>query len=196
MIGSYSTSTIVPSVHLHGLYLPVPVAARFRYPRFVGTSGNVLIHCVAHDSGREGAAWLDRQNHRFFGEVLREILEWEEAGRRLHVHWHPEAVVVRRGEVDQEVFEEEARHVEPRVLQELRLGRGESYRQSLGVILRDHPDGLGFRALCEELADRQGHRPSRGTIRAVLQQSPEFTIRDTRWCWGILRAPLGFSGGV
>ncbi len=180
---SVSWTHVLRTIHLHGLYLPVPTAARFRYPRFVGGAGNVVVHGVVHDSGREGLVWLDREHHRFFGDFLREMLEWEDAGRKLHLHWRPEAVVVRRGEIDQAVHEEECRHLDPKALHELRLGRGESYRQTLRSILDTYATGLDFRSLCDELASRQGHRPSRATIRAVLSQSPGFFLEDGHWHW-------------
>jgi hypothetical protein len=180
---SITWTHVLRTIHLQSIYLPVPIAARFRYPRFVGATSNVIIHCVVHDSGREGPMWLDRDNNRFFGEVLRELLEWEEAGRKLDLHWRPEAVVIRRGEIDQEVHEEECRHLDPKALYDLRLGKGESYRQALVSILRSSPGGLDFRLLCAELAERQGHRPSRATVRTVLYQSPGFGLKNGSWHW-------------
>jgi hypothetical protein len=180
---SITWTHVLRTIHLHGWYLPVPVAARFRYPRFVGVAANVIQHCILYDSGREGLMWLDRDHNRFFGEVLRELLEWEEAGRKLHLYWRPEAVVIRRGEIDQDVHEEECRHLDPKTLLELRLGKGESYRQALVSILRSSAQGLDFSSLCAELAKRQGHRPSRATIRTVLYQSPGFILKDGSWCW-------------
>jgi hypothetical protein len=180
---SITWTHVLRTIHLQGIYLPVPVSARFRYPRFVGAAGNVIVHCVVHDSGREGPIWLDRAHNRFFGEILRELLEWEEAGRKLHLHWHPEAVVIRRGEIDQDVHEEECRHLDPKALHELRLGKGESYRQALVSILRSSANGLDFRSLCAELAKRQGHRPSRATIRTVLYQAPGFMLKNGSWRW-------------
>jgi hypothetical protein len=180
---SITWTHILRTIHLNGIYLPVPRAARFRYPRLVGTASNVIVHCVVHDSGREGLMWLDRNHNRFFGELLHEVLEWEEAGRKLHLHWRPEAVVIRRGEIDQDVHDEECRHLDPKTLHELRLGKGESYRQALVSILRGSGDGLDFRSLCAELAKRQGHRPSRATIRTVLYQSPGFTLKNGSWHW-------------
>jgi hypothetical protein len=178
---SITWTHVLRTIHLQGIYLPVPVGARFRYPRFVGAAGNMIVQCVVHDSGREGPMWLDRAHNRFFGEILRELLEWEDSGRKLHLHWRPEAVVIRRGEIDQDVREEECRHVDPKALHELRLGKGESYRQALVSILRSSANGLDFRSLCTELATRQGHRPSRATIRTVLCQSPGFILKDGSW---------------
>jgi hypothetical protein len=180
---SITWTHVLRTIHLQGIYLPVPVAARFRYPRFVGVASNGIVHCVVHESGREGVIWLDRAHNRFFGEVFRELLEWEEAGRKLHLHWRPEAIVIRRGEIDRDVHEEECRHLDPKALHELRLGKGESYRQALVSILRNSANGLDFRSLCAELAQRQEHRPSRATIRAVLYQSPGFVLKDGSWCW-------------
>jgi hypothetical protein len=180
---SITWTHILRTIHLQGIYLPVPVGARFRYPHLVGAAGNVIVHCVVHDSGREGIMWLDRAHNRFFGEILRELLELEEAGRKLRLHWRPEAVVIRRGEIDQNVYEEECRHLDPKALHELRLGKGESYRQALVSILRGSANGLDFRSLCIELAERQGHRPSRATIRTVLCQSPGFILKDGSWRW-------------
>ena len=178
---SVTWTHVLRAIHIHGTYLPVPVAARFRYPRFVGAAGNVVLRCVDHDSGREGAMWLDRQGNRFFGELLREMIEWAEAGRKLHLHWRPEAVVIRTGEIDHAVHEEERRHLDPVALHELRFGKGESYRQALVAILRSHPSGLDFRSLSGELASRQGHQPSRATIRTVLYQSPGFFLKSGCW---------------
>jgi hypothetical protein len=180
---SITWTQILRTIHLQGIYLPVPRAARFRYPRLVGTENNVIVQCVVHDSGREGFIWLDRDHNRFFGEILRELLEWEDAGRKLHLHWRPEAVVIRRGEIDQDVHEEECRHLDPRTLHELRFGKGESYRQALVSILRGGANGLDFRSLCAELAKRQGHRPSRATIRTILYQAPGFTLKNGSWRW-------------
>jgi hypothetical protein len=180
---SITWTHVLRTIHLNGHYLPVPVGARFRYPRFVGAAGNVVVHCVVHESGRESLMWLARDRNRFFGEVLQELLEWEEAGRKLHLHWRPEAIVIRRGEIDQAVHEEECRHLDPKALHDLRLGRGESYRQALVAILGSSASGLDFRSLCAELANRQGHRPSRATIRTVLYQSPGFLLEDGCWRW-------------
>jgi hypothetical protein len=66
---SITWTHVLRTIHLQGIYLPVPLAARFRYPRFVGAAGNVIVHCVIHDSGREGLIWLDCDHNRFFGEV-------------------------------------------------------------------------------------------------------------------------------
>lgn len=178
-----SWTHVLRAVHILGNYLPVPTGARFRYPRFVGRGGAVAVGALAHDAGREGHLWLDREHHRFSGDLLREIIEWEEAGRRLAINWRPAGVVIRLGEVDAAVQEEERRHVDPQALHELRLGRGESYRQTLGSILRRHDSGMSFRALYDELVKAQGHHPNRSSIRAVLAQSPEFFYQDSGWQW-------------
>jgi len=91
------------TIHLHIAYLPVPTGARFRYPRFVGRTGPLAILTVIHETGQEGFVWLDREHHRFFGDFLRAAIEWDEAGRRLHLCWSPEAVVITHGELDNEV---------------------------------------------------------------------------------------------
>jgi hypothetical protein len=177
-----SWTHILRTVHILGNYLPVPTGARFRYPRFVG-HGVVAISALSHDTGREDFLWLDREHHRFFGDLLGEIIEWEEAGRKLSITWRPEGVVVRIGEVDSEVQQEERRHIDPHALRELRLGRGESYRQSLATVLREHADGMDFRTVFEELVKLQGHQPSRSSIRCVLSQSPEFFWEKSLWKW-------------
>lgn len=179
-----SWTQVLRTAHLHACYLPVPVGARFRYPRFVGRAGGPLsIAAVAFESGREGRVWLDREHHRFYGEMVREIVEWEEAGRELRITWSPEAVVVRRGGLDERVREEESRHVDPSALHELRLGRGESYRQTLAAVLREAGGGMSFRELYDELSRRQGHWPGAPTLRAVLSQSPEFVSENGVWKW-------------
>jgi SOS-response transcriptional repressor LexA len=171
------------TIHLHFAYLPVPTGARFRYPRFVGRMGPLAIPTVIHETGQEGFVWLDREHHRFFGDFLRAAIEWDEAGRRLHLCWSPEAVVITHGELDNEVHEEERRFLDPEDLYDLRLGKGESYRQSLAQILREQVAGMPFRSLYEALAVRLGHRPSRASIRAVLSASPEFAMHGNSWRW-------------
>ena len=171
------------TIHLHFAYLPVPTGARFRYPRFVGRTGPLAIPTVIHETGQEGFVWLDREHHRFFGDFLRAAIEWDEAGRRLHLCWSPEAVVITHGELDSEVHEEERRFLAPEDLYDLRLGKGESYRQSLARILREQVAGMPFRSLYEALTPRLGHRPSRASIRAVLSASPEFAMRGNSWRW-------------
>ena len=171
------------TIHLHFAYLPVPTGARFRYPRFVGRTGPLAIPTVIHETGQEGFVWLDREHHRFFGDFLRAAIEWDEAGRRLHLCWSPEAVVITHGELDNEVHEEERRFLAPEALYDLRLGKGESYRQSLAQILREQVTGMPFRSLYEALTARLGHRPSRASIRAVLSASPEFAMHGNSWRW-------------
>jgi hypothetical protein len=160
----------------------VPTGARFRYPRFVG-HGVVAITALSHKTGREGFFWLDREHNRFFGELLGEIIEWEEAGRKLSITWRPEGIVVRLGEVDSEIHDEEQRHIDPQSLYELRFGRGESYRKTLMTILRESEQGLDFRTLYERLVELQEHEPSRTSIKATLSQSPEFFYQDSSWHW-------------
>jgi SOS-response transcriptional repressor LexA len=171
------------TIHLHFAYLPVPTGARFRYPRFVGRTGPLAIPTVIHETGQEGFVWLDREHHQFFGDFLRAAIEWDEAGRRLHLRWSPEAVIITHGELDNEVHEEERRFLDPEDLYDLRLGKGESYRQSLAQILREQVAGMPFRSLYEALTARLGHRPSRASIRAVLSASPEFAMRGNSWRW-------------
>jgi len=176
---------ILRAIHLHSCYLPVPTGARFRYPRFIGhnSAQPIVVKALAFDTGREGHIWLDRIHHRFFGQMLSEIIEWEEAGRKLHIHWQPEAVSIRLGEIDEEIKQEEDRHIDAEALHELRNGRGESYRQTLAGILCDQENGLSFREVYEEACSRQQHRPSKGTIQAVLGQSPEFSQANGLWRW-------------
>jgi hypothetical protein len=178
-----SWTHVLRAVHILSSYLPVPTGARFRYPRFVGRKGAVAVSALSHDTGREGYLWLDREHHRFSGDLLVEIIEWEEAGRKLLISWRPEGIVVRLGEVDSGVQREERRHVDPKALHELRLGRGESYRHALVSLLRRYDSGVSFRALYDELVKVQGHHPSRSSIRAVLTQSPEFFHQDSGWHW-------------
>jgi hypothetical protein len=180
---SVSWTHVLRTVHILGNYVPVPSGARFRYPRFVGHSGPLAISTLFHDSGRDGFLWLDRDHNRFFGEFLAEMVQWEEAGRKLLINWKPEGVVIRLGEVDCEVQSEELRHLDPEALRDLRMGRGESYRQSLVAILKETESGLNFRDLYERLALRQNHKASRGSIRAVLSQSPEFVCQNSVWKW-------------
>lgn len=171
------------TIHLYSGYLPVPRGARFRYPRFVGRKGPLAIPAIVHETGQEGFIWLDREHHRFFGDFLCAAIEWDEAGRKLHIRWSAEAITMTHGELDLDVFEEERRFLDPEALYSLRLGKGESYRQSLAQILRGQAAGMPFRSLYETLTARVGHRPSRASIRAVLAVSPEFELRDNFWKW-------------
>lgn len=180
---SVSWTHVLRTVHLLGNYLPVPVGARFRYPRFVGRTGPLAISTVFHDLGSEGFLWLDRKHNRFFGEFIAETIQWEEAGRKLLIEWKPEGVVIKLGEVDREIQSEELRHLDPEALRDLRMGKGESYRQSLIAILKQTNSGLNFRNLYEQLVQRQKHKANRGSIRAVLSQSPEFVCKDSVWQW-------------
>jgi hypothetical protein len=181
--GTVSWAQILKTIHIQGKYLPVPHRARFRYPRFVGLDGPLALRCLSVDSGREGWLWLDRQRHRFFGDFLYELIEWEEAGRSLRITWRPEAVSIKLGDVDLNTQEEERRHIDPEALHELRNGRGESYRVSLIEILQENPQGLPLTELYQRLAARQGHFPSRASVRAILCQSPEFIFEDRCWKW-------------
>lgn len=171
------------TIHLNNGYIPIPVTARFRYPKVAGQQPLVAIRGLIQATGHEGWLWLDREQHCFFGDFLRETVEWEEAGRRLHLHWQPEALVIRFGDVDETIHEEEARHLDPQALQGLRMGRGESYRQSLVAILSVSPEGMSFQALYQTLMQRQQHTPSRSSIRTILAQVPEFDWRDGAWHW-------------
>jgi hypothetical protein len=180
---SVSWTHTLRAIHLNNGYIPVPSSARFRYPQVMGINRCVVIRCVAHDSGREGWLWLDREQHRLFGDLLKEIIEWEEAGRKLNIQWKPEAIVIRLGGLDAEVQAEETRHIDPEALHELRLGRGESYRQALVAILRDQAQGLAFRPLYEALALRQQHQPNRASVRIILSQSSDFCFINGVWRW-------------
>lgn len=181
--GTVSWKQVLKTIYIQGKYLPVPHHARFRYPRFVGVDGPLALRCLSVDSGREGWLWLDRQRHRFFGDFLYELIEWEEAGRVLQIRWRPEAVSIELGDVDLIIHEEEQRHIDPEALHELRNGRGESYRISLIEILQENLQGLPLSELYQRLAARQGHFPSRASIRAILHQSPEFIFEDHCWKW-------------
>jgi hypothetical protein len=179
---SVNWTVVLRAINLKEEFVPVAAHARFRYPRFVGRIGPLAIRAVLHETGREGYLWLDRERHILFGDLLREAIEWEDAGRRLHLRWHADAIVARLGDVDVEVRAEEARLVDIAALHMLRRELGESYRQSLAEILRTRGP-LPFRRVYEELADRVGHRPNRDSIRAVLSVSPEFLVRGHAWEW-------------
>jgi hypothetical protein len=90
--GTVSWTQTLKTIHIQGKYLPVPQHARFRYPRFVGADGPLALRCLSVDSRREGWLWLDRERHHFFSDFLYELIEWEEAVRRLQITWRPEAV--------------------------------------------------------------------------------------------------------
>ena len=181
---SISWTQVLRTIHIHNNYLPVPSLARFRYPRFVGNKSNVIaIKGVFFDSGEEDYLWLDCEQHRLFGEFLTTIIEWETSGRKLHLTWASEAIVIKLGEIDKRIQQEEARHIDPESLQSLRLSQGESYRKALSEILCNNLIGLDFRSLYEKLSELQKHYPNRSTIRIILAQSPEFISDGHLWKW-------------
>ena len=171
------------TIHLDSGYLPVPTGARFRYPRFVGRTAPLAIHAALHETGQEGILWLDRERHRFYGEFLRSALDWEEAGRKLHLRWGAGAIVITRGEVDLAVQDEERRFIDVESLSVARSALGESYRQSLAQILKEHTEGLAFRSLYDALVSRVHHRPSRASIRAILATAPGLLLKGRNWTW-------------
>lgn len=181
---SISWIQVLRTIHIHNKYLPIPVSAQFRYPKFVGYKSNVIaIKGVFFDSGEEDYLWLDCEQHRLFGEFLATIIEWETSGRKLHLTWFPDAIVIKLGEIDKQVQQEEIRHIDPESLQNLRLSQGESYRKTLSEILRNNLNGLDFRSLYEKLSNLQKHYPNRNTIRIILAQSPEFICDGAIWKW-------------
>ncbi len=181
---SISWVQVLRTIHIYNKYLPVPAQAQFRYPKFVGHKSNVIaIKSVFFDSGEEDFLWLDIEQNRFFGEFLTTILEWETSGRKLHLSWSTDAIVIKLGEIDKQVQQEEARHIDPESLQDLRLKQGESYRKTLSEILCNSPNGLDFRSLYEKLSQQQNHYPNRNTIRIILAQSPEFIADGNVWKW-------------
>lgn len=181
---SISWVQVLRTIHIYNKYLPVPTQAQFRYPKFVGHKSNVIaVKGVFFDTGEEDFLWLDIEQNRFFGEFLTTILEWETSGRKLHLTWSAEAIVIKLGEIDRQVQLEEARHIDPESLQNLRLKQGESYRKTLSEILCNSPNGLDFRALYEKLSQQQNHYPNRNTIRIILAQSPEFIANGNIWKW-------------
>jgi len=179
---SVSWTHTLRTLHIDAAYLPVPSAARFRYPRFVGRFGPLAIKAVHHETGLEGYFWLDRDHNRFFGDMIQSLVEWEEAGRRLYLRWGPQALVISLGEIDRDVQAEEVRHVDPDALNRLRRETGESYRQSLIEVLKVNGQ-IPFRQLYEALAVRVGHRPSRHSLRAILSASPDFMVSGKTWEW-------------
>jgi hypothetical protein len=112
--------------------------------------------------------WLDRAQDRLYGPDLTRKLEWLEAGDLLRIQWMPGVVALRLAGHDDEVQREEARLVDPQALKSLRGGLGETYRQSLQVILSEKSEGLTFAQVVGALRDRQGHDIPRNTVRALL----------------------------
>ena len=103
------------TIHLYSGYLPVPRGLASVAPRFVGRQGPLAIPAIVHETGQEGFIWLDREYHRFFREFLCAAIEWDEAGRKLHIRWSAEAITITHGELDLDVFEEERRLLDPEV---------------------------------------------------------------------------------
>ena len=89
-------------------------------------------------------------------------------------------LILRTGEIDRKIQEEETRLVDLNALAELRAGLGESYRQSLVEILSEEPEGLTFTSLVEKLRNRQSHAVHAGTIRAILSVG-NFNLQNGRW---------------
>lgn len=159
----------------------VPAQARHVYPaRAPGQERWQALRGKWFETDEDLWLWLDRASDRLCGPALAEQLGWLEAGRRVHIQWTPEVVVLRLLGVDETVQREEMRLVDVAELAALRAGLGESYRQSLQAILAAHPDGLTFPQLVDALCRRQGHVVHRGTIRALLSAG-NFRRREGRW---------------
>ena len=157
------------TVHLLEGFLLVPAQARSAYPpRAVGAGDIQVVPGLWFESGDRLWLWLDRQHDRLYGPDLAHQLEWLEAGDILHIIWRPDAITLDKAGHDDEVQREESRLVDLEELKALRGGLGESYRQSLQIILSSAPEGLTFLQVVVALRERQGHIVHHGTIRALL----------------------------
>jgi len=169
------------TIHLTEGYVPVPPRARAAYPpRRPGQEELSVMKGKWYDTNEDIWVWLDRQQNRLFGPELKNQIEWCEAGQRLYIHWSPDVLILRTGEIDRKIQEEETRLVDLNALAELRAGLGESYRQSLVEILSEEPEGLTFTSLVEKLRNRQSHAVHAGTIRAILSVG-NFNLQNGRW---------------
>ncbi len=169
------------TIHLLEGFLPVPSIARSAYPsRAPGEGDREILRGLWYDSDEHIWLWLDRVQDRLYGPDLAHKLEWLEAGGLLHIEWTPGVVVLRIVGHDEEVQREESRLVDPQTLKTLRGGLGESYRQSIQIILSEKTEGLTFAQVVRALCERQGHDVHRGTIRTLLYAGG-FEQRNGRW---------------
>jgi hypothetical protein len=150
-------------------FIPVPATARSAYPpRGVNEGDREVLRGLWYDNDERLWLWLDRAQDRLYGPDLTRKLEWLEAGDLLRIQWMPGIVALRLAGHDDEVQREEARLVDPQALKSLRGGLGETYRQSLQVILSEKSEGLTFTQVVGAMRDRQGHDVPRNTVRALL----------------------------
>lgn len=181
--GVQRAAWIVPlrTVHLVEGFVPIPSSARAVYPpRSPGEGERTVLRCLWFDTNDRLWVWLDRSGDRLYGPQVADQLAWCEAGDLLRVEWEPETIVLRIVGHDEGVEQEESRLVDLEALATLRRGLGESYRQSLQVILDTALNGLTFRELVTALEERQQHSAHQGTIRALLRAGG-FVLRDGRW---------------
>lgn len=176
------------TIHLVNGYLPVPPDARYLYPNAHGIEAFCVLRGIWYEDASSFPVWLDKNEHRFFGQALAERTGFLETGAVLQIHWDASGILLQVKGLDERVNQEEERLADPAALAQLREGIGESYRQSLRTLLELHPEGMTFVELYRALNMRQQHVAHRGSIQAILIISPEFTREGRVWKFDVQRS--------
>jgi hypothetical protein len=172
------------TVHLVHGFLPIPSNAWAAIPpRAHGVGTWEVVPGKWFESDETIWLWLDRDSRRLCGTQLEALLAWRDTGERLRVTWTAEVVVLKLEGIDPDVHQEESRLVDPTALAALRGGIGESYRQSIAIVLAEHPEGLAFREVVSAVRLRQQHTVHPGSLRAVLHAGG-FESRNGLWYAG------------
>jgi len=171
--------------HINEGVLSVPKAARIMYPHIRKLNSIMTIKGLWFEDASDLLIWLDRSQHKLFGQDLHEKLDFLEAGTILHISWSQAGLnFVQVGE-DVSIREEETRLVDLSGLAELRSTQLESYRVGLRRLLEQTPQT--FTNLYQELCSRQQHKINKNSLRSILSASPEFRFdqKSNQWLLNI-----------
>ncbi|GHO61273.1 hypothetical protein KSC_001650 [Ktedonobacter sp. SOSP1-52] len=174
------------TLHLNEGYIPVPSQVRSFYPHKQNRDNIVILSGIWFSDASEMTIWLDMTHHRLYGPDIADQLAFLDAGTILEIIWSNAGFTFHLAGQNPKVFEEEARLIDLTELAQVRSTLLESYRTSLRVLLTSAKQGKGFDELYLELCQRQQHKPSRSTIRAILSSSPEFIFDKTERKWELL----------
>jgi hypothetical protein len=180
-MSAHWTTTLL-TINLQEGFLSVPAGSRAVYPSVAPGEGlQVLLDAVWHEDGEHFDLWLDRQQHRLYGPGLLSKIEWDRVpGDKLRIVWAPDVLTIYLAGHDEQVQQQEARHIDPRALKELRGGLGEAYRDSIQRILAMTPEGLTDQEIWHVISERLKHTVNRRTVLSLLYSSG-FVKRDQRW---------------
>jgi hypothetical protein len=174
------------TLHLNEGYIPIPPQMRGFYPRDKNKETVYPLPGIWFSDASEMIVWLDLEHHRLYGPDIIDQFAFLEAGTILGIFWSNAGLTFRIIGQDPDVFEEETRLIDLTELAQVRSTQLESYRSSLRFLLTTAPQGKAFSELYLELCQRQQHKPSRSTIRAILSSSPEFSFDRTEKKWKTL----------